>query len=65
MAINTTLNATLATLNVTLEKLIDRYTQLEQRDRIALSGLGLFFSLFISRSRRNSVISTIIWPPVL
>jgi general secretion pathway protein M len=38
MAINTTLSAT-------LEKLLDRYAQLEQGDRIALSGLGLFFSL--------------------
>ena len=44
MAVNTTLNAT---LNATLEKLIDRYAQLEQRDRIALSGLGLFFSLLL------------------
>jgi general secretion pathway protein M len=38
MAITTTLNAT-------LEKLLDRYAQLAQGDRIALSGLGLFFSL--------------------
>lgn len=38
MAINTTLNAT-------LEKLKDRYAQLEPGDRIALSALGLFFSL--------------------
>jgi general secretion pathway protein M len=38
MAISTTLNAT-------LEKLLDRYAQMEPGDRIALSGLGLFFSL--------------------
>ena len=42
MAISTTISAT---LNATLEKLIERYAQLEQGDRIALSGLGLFFSL--------------------
>ena len=33
------------TLNTTVEKLKDRYAQLEERDRIALNGLGLFFSL--------------------
>jgi general secretion pathway protein M len=38
MAISTTLNAT-------ADKLKVRYVQLEQRDRIALNGLGLFFGL--------------------
>jgi general secretion pathway protein M len=33
------------TLSATAKKLIDRYVQLEQRDRIALNGLGLFFGL--------------------
>ena len=33
------------TLSATVEKLKDRYVQLEQSGRIALNGLGLFFSL--------------------
>ena len=32
-------------INATANKLKDRYLQLEQRDRIALNGLGLFFCL--------------------
>lgn len=31
--------------NPTLVKLMEHYAQLEQRDKIALSGLGIFFSL--------------------
>jgi general secretion pathway protein M len=38
MAISTTLSAT-------TKKLKDRYVQLEQRDRIALTGLGMFIGL--------------------
>ncbi len=43
-------------MNAALKKWVDRYQQLENRDRLALNGLGTFFGLLI--------LYFVIWSPV-